>query len=88
MELLLLSNSTLPGEAFFTWPRPYVSAFFQGRKRVAFVPFAATDDAIDDYVAKVSAVFNEIGCECLSLHSEKDPVKALDSADAVAVGGG
>ena len=41
MELLLLSNSTLPGEPFFAWPTPYVAAFLQGRKRIAFVPFAA-----------------------------------------------
>ena len=27
MRLLLLSNSTMPGEAFFTWPRQLVKDF-------------------------------------------------------------
>ena len=88
MELLLLSNSTMPGEAFFTWPRPYVSAFLSGRKRVAFVPFAAAEAQQDAYTDRVAEVFAEFGVELFSLHKEKDPVGALSGADAVAVGGG
>jgi dipeptidase E len=88
MELLLLSNSTLPGEAFFAWPTPYVSAFFQGRGRIAFVPFAAVDDQQDTYADRVRATFATMGLDLFSLHREKDPVAALAGADAVAVGGG
>lgn len=88
MELLLLSNSTMPGEAFFSWPRPYVSAFLQGRKRIAFVPFAAVSDQQDAYADRVAQVFTELGAQLISLHHESDPVKALEGADAVAVGGG
>lgn len=88
MELLLLSNSTLPGEPFFQWPRPYVSAFMQDRKRVAFAPFAAPAEQRDSYVDKVAAVFAEMSVELIPLHAEPDPVKALNAADAVAVGGG
>ena len=88
MELLLLSNSTLPGEPFFQWPRPHVSAFLRGRKRLAFVPFAATDDMLETYVERVRPIFEEMGCETIGLQREKDPAKALDGCDAVAVGGG
>lgn len=88
MELLLLSNSTLPGEPFFHWPRPYVTAFLQGRPRVAFVPFAAPEAQQDSYAEKVAEVFAEIGAEIMSLHREADPVKALERAQVVAVGGG
>ena len=88
MELLLLSNSTLPGEPFFQWPTPFVSAFLQGRPRVAFVPFAAADDQQDAYVEKVSPVFAAMGASVFSLHSAADPIAALDNADVVAVGGG
>lgn len=88
MELLLLSNSTLPGEPFFSWPRPFVSAFLQGRKRIAFVPFAAVVEQHDTYANKVAEVFAQLGADLFSLHRETDPVKALDGADAVAVGGG
>lgn len=88
MELLLLSNSTMPGEEFFTWPRPYVSAFLQGRTRVGFVPFAATDDAVRGYVDRVASVMQSMGSQLVDLSAERDPVKALDHVDAIAVGGG
>ncbi len=88
MELLLLSNSTLPGEPFFTWPRPYVSAFLQERSRVAFVPFAAGTDQQDAYTERVREVFSSLGADLFGLHTEKDPVAALDTADMIAVGGG
>ena len=88
MRLLLLSNSTMPGEPFFQWPRPYVQAFLEGKKRLAFVPFAAPEDQQDAYVEKVKAVFAEMEIELLPLHREKDPSKLLAEADAIAVGGG
>ena len=88
MELLLLSNSTLPGEPFFNWPRPYVTAFLGGRPRVAFVPFAAPDAQQDAYVEKVREVFSDMGADLFSLHREADPISALERADTVAVGGG
>lgn len=88
MELLLLSNSTLPGEPFFQWPRAFVSSFLEGKKCIAFVPFAAVEQQQDAYVEKVRPVFAEMGIEVLGLHSAKDPIKALGEVDAVAVGGG
>lgn len=88
MELLLLSNSTLPGEAFFQWPRPYVAPFLSGKKRIAFVPFAATEDYLDTYLERVAPIFGEMGCETISLHRENDPVQALAYCDVVAIGGG
>lgn len=89
MELLLLSNSTLPGEPFFAWPRPYVTAFLQGRSKVAFVPFAATDDQQDAYTERVCEAFAPMGATTIiGLHREKDPMGALEHVDAIAVGGG
>lgn len=88
MELLLLSNSTLPGEPFFGWPKPYVTAFLNGRPRVAFVPFAAPEELQDEYVEKVKEVFSAMGATLFSLHHEADPVRALENADVIAIGGG
>ena len=88
MELLLLSNSTLPGEDFFHWPRPYVAEFLSDKKRIGFVPFALPEDQHDMYVEKVAAVFSEMGCETIGLHNAKDAKKALDPVDVIAVGGG
>lgn len=88
MQLLLISNSTMPGEPFFTWPRAHAQAFLEGRQRIAFVPFAAVEAQYDAYADKVAEVFAALGKEIVSLHREADPAKALAGADAVAVGGG
>lgn len=88
MQLLLLSNSTMPGEPFFTWPRAHVQSFLDGRRRIAFVPYAAVEAQYDTYADKVAEVFAAMGKELVSLHREADPAKALDGVDAVAVGGG
>jgi dipeptidase E len=88
MELLLLSNSTLPGEPFFQWPMPHVARFLAGRKRIAFVPFAVPEASQPDYAEKMRPVFAELGVEGVFLNSAEDPVAALEQVDAVAVGGG
>jgi len=88
MELLLLSNSTLPGEPFFQWPQPHLVPFLQGKKRIAFIPFAATEDYQDTYVERMVGVFGAVGCETIGLHRESDPAAVLDTCDTVAIGGG
>ncbi len=88
MELLLLSNSTLPGEPFFQWPLEHVRTFCAGKKRVAFAAYAAPEAQRDAYAAKVNEVFGPLGVELVPLHAESDPTAALKTVDAVAVGGG
>jgi len=89
MHLLLLSNSTLPGEPFLQWPRQAITDFLGSeRKRIAFVPFAAVSFSMDEYARMVQGAFADMGHELFSLHTETDKVKALEGADAVAVGGG
>lgn len=96
MDLLLLSNSTLPGEPFLQWPRQAITDFLsspspsQGRerRRIAFVPFAAVSFSMDEYTRLVQGAFGDMGHELFSLHTETEKVKALEGADAVVVGGG
>ncbi len=88
MQLLLLSNSTMPGEPYLGWPRAHLTDFLGARKRIAFVPFAAVNFPVEEYVERTATAFGEMGHELFSLHTETDKVKALQHADAVAVGGG
>ena len=88
MQLLLLSNSTLPGEPFFHWPAEHVRTFLAGRRRLAFVPLAAMPDQQQDYVSKVQAVFSPMDVELVPLMGEGDLDASLAGCDAVAVGGG
>ena len=89
MRLLLLSNSTMPGEAFFTWPRQLVKDFLTAdRKSVAFIPYAAVSFSMDEYADTVAKVFGELGHDFFSLHREADPITALNKSDVIIVGGG
>lgn len=88
MNLLLLSNSTLPGEAYLGWGREHLAQFLGAPKRIAFVPFAAVTTSMDEYAERTRAVFADLGHDLFSLHTETDKVKALGAAEAVLVGGG
>lgn len=40
MELLLLSNSTLPGKAWLEHALPLIAGQVKGRRKAVFIPFA------------------------------------------------
>jgi dipeptidase E len=88
-RLLLLSNSTMPGTAFFTWPRPHVTAFLGDKPRnLVFIPFAAVTFPMDEYEDVVRKVFNEMNYSIFSLHRVSNKWKALEDAEGIVVGGG
>lgn len=89
IRALLLSNSTLPGTEFFTWPRPYVKAFLGNtKKKLVFIPFAAVNLSFDEYEEKVREVFADMGYDVVSLHRLNDKISALTEADGIVTGGG
>lgn len=90
MKLLLLSNSTNPGEAYLGWPKQFMSDFMKTTtaKKVLFVPYAGVTISYDDYEQRVAGVYKELGYNLHSIHHEKEPIKAVMDAEAIAVGGG
>jgi dipeptidase E len=89
IKALLLSNSTLPGTPFFTWPRPYVKEFLgTDQLNIVFIPYAAVTFSFDDYEAKVKEVFGEMGHHVDSIHRAGSPLQAIDKAQVIMVGGG
>jgi len=89
MRLLLLSNSTIPGLGYLEYALDDIKDYFgKNVKHIAFVPFAGVTVDWDTYEQKVQSVFSGLGYHIFSLHHEKDPIAALNKADAVAVGGG
>ncbi|MCX6271575.1 MAG: dipeptidase PepE [Bacteroidetes bacterium] len=89
-KLLLISNSTNPGEEYLGWPRTFIKDFLNkyGIKKVLFVPYAGITVSYDDYTAKVKSVFNGLGFEIRSVHETDEPHKSVHEAEAIAVGGG
>lgn len=90
MNLLLISNSTNPGEAYLGWPQNEIKEFLDNRgiKRVLFIPFAGVSFSYDEYEAKVKAVFQILGFEIYSIHNAANAIQAVNDSEAIAVGGG
>ena len=89
MRLLLISNSTNPGEGYLEYPTPYIKDFL-GEKPInaVFIPYAAVTFSFEEYEEKVNNRFVEIGHHVTSIHRFINPVEAIENADAIVVGGG
>lgn len=88
-KLLLLSNSTMPGTPFFSWPSPHVASFLAEIKgKGVFIPFAAVTLSFDEYEALVENAFAPMGLKMSSIHNAKDKKTAMEEAAFIAVGGG
>lgn len=89
MRLLLISNSTNAGEEYLAYPMEEIRKFLGDQPREAiFIPYAAVTFSYDEYERKVNKKFQEIGHSVVSIHHDADPIKTLQNADAVVVGGG
>ena len=89
MKLLLISNSTMPGEQYLDYPKYEIQKFL-GKKPVTalFIPYAAVTFSFDEYCEKVEKRFSEIGHHMIGIHTFENPVKAIEQAEAIVVGGG
>lgn len=89
MRLLLISNSTNPGEAYLDYPKHNIKDFL-GDKPIncLFIPFAAVTFSFDEYVDKVNNRFAEIGHKVTGIHSYDNMTEAIEKAEAIIVGGG
>jgi len=89
MRLLLISNSTMAGEPYLEYPMPNIKDFLGTKKiKALFIPYAGITFSYDEYEEKVKARFQEIGHDLVSIHHFDNPVKAVEEAEAIVVGGG
>lgn len=89
MRLLLLSNSTNPGEEYLGYSKNNIKAFLGDRATEAlFIPYAAVTFSYDDYEAKVNNGLAGTGHTVKGIHRFQDPIKAVKEAKVIVVGGG
>ncbi len=89
MRLLLISNSTMHGGEYLSFPKPYIKDFLgTAPKKIVFIPFAGVSFSFDEYEAKVKERVAEIGHEVISIHHFNDYAKAVLEAEVIMVGGG
>ena len=89
MKLLLISNSTNVGEAYLDYPKLEIKRFLgDAPVNALFLPYAGITLSYDEYEKKVATRFAEIGHQVTGIHKFVDPVKAVEDAKAIVIGGG
>jgi dipeptidase E len=89
MRLLLISNSTMPGEPYLNYPMPEIAKFLGNQSlKTLFIPFAAVTFSFDTYEAKVKERFEALNHPLTSIHHAKDYAMAVNEAEAIVIGGG
>ncbi|WP_236789089.1 dipeptidase PepE [Amycolatopsis sp. GM8] len=89
MRLLLMSNAKREGLGYLEHAQEHIGNFLPPETRtVLFVPYAAVTKSYDQYVADVTPALAHSGRTALGIHTVADPVAAMNTADAIMVGGG
>lgn len=89
MRLLLISNSTNPGESFLDYPKLIIKEFLGPKPlKALFLPFAAVTFSFDEYEQKVAERFRELGHEIESIHHFSDKQAAVLKSSVIVTGGG
>lgn len=89
MNLLIVSTSTIYGRPYLSYLSNAVVEFFEGKKKILFVPYARPGGiSHDDYTSKATEVFGKLGFEMRGAHTFEDSEKAVAWADGVFTGGG
>jgi dipeptidase E len=85
-RLLLISNSTLFGSGYLDHAENEIRDFLGGLRRVLFVPFAQYD--LNAYAAMARQRLKAMGYELDSIHEATDPKRAVETSEALFIGGG
>lgn len=79
----------MPGEPYLDYPKNEIKKFLGDKPKTAvFIPYAAVTFSFDMYCEKVEERFAEIGHHVVGIHTFDNPIKAIQEAEAIVVGGG
>lgn len=88
-RLLLISNSTNPGEEYLSYPRQEIKDFLGNiNSNIIFIPYAGVTFSHDVYEAKVNGSLNQVGISVIGIHRFDEAIEAINKAEAIIVGGG
>ncbi len=88
-KLIIASTSTIYGSDFLEYLFPRLATFFSGVSTVLFIPYARPGGiSYDDYTEKVKESFAKINIDVKGIHQFKNPVRAIEGAEAIFTGGG
>ena len=88
-NLLLISNSTLHGSGYLDHCADEITKFLGNNTGILFIPYARPNGmTYDEYTKLNSARFEKMGYKLTSIHQHNDPKTAVQSAEAIFIGGG
>ncbi|MCC7067137.1 MAG: dipeptidase PepE [Burkholderiales bacterium] len=90
-NLLLLSNSRMPGRGYLEHAVDAIREALGGAKQVVLIPYASVTIAWDSTAKNVRLglqALRDDGVEITAIHHFKDPIAALAQCDAIMVNGG
>ncbi len=85
-NLLLVSSSRVHGSGFLEHCRDAITAHFQDCPGIVFVPYALQDH--DGYTELVRDALQPTQTDVVGLHTQRDPVAAIEQAAGLFIGGG
>ena len=88
-KLIIASTSTVHGSRFLDYLSPTLSEFFKGIDTVLFIPYARPSGvSYDEYTLIAREAFTKINIKVKGIHEFKNPIKAVENAEAIFTGGG
>ena len=83
-KALLMSSSRKGNLGYLEHAAEQVHAVLQHqRQQVLFIPYAAVTFGFDEYLFRVQPVFERLGYGIGSIHHEKNPLAAIEKAEAI-----
>ncbi|KAI4466222.1 protease s51 alpha-aspartyl dipeptidase [Holotrichia oblita] len=87
-QLLLISSSRLEGYEPLEFAANDINALLKKNNvsTLLFIPYALKDH--DTYLANTTKIFSKWGYEVVGIHNSRNPIEAVQKAQAIFVGGG
>ena len=88
-NMILASSSSVYGSSFLEYLKPELAILFAGVKELLFIPYARPSGLSHDaYTEHVQKGFDFMNLNVKGIHSFSNPIKAIESAQAIFTGGG
>lgn len=88
-NLIIASTSTIYGLGYLEYLLPTLESHFKDAETIVFIPYARPSGISHDvYTEKAAEAFSKIDKKVVGLHTFKNPVEAIEKAEAIFTGGG
>ena len=88
-KIIIASTSTLYNESYLDYLLPTLKNHFENVKTLLFIPYARPSGiSHEEYTNKVKAAFSNLNIEVKGIHEFKNPIEAVQHAEAIFTGGG